>query len=121
MVFLRLRVERLVVAALVRAQARELRFGATQQHCEGGGVGAEVVRHPLYVGWLIVMWAAPTMTIAHLVFALMSTAYILIAIQLEERDLVHFHGDTYTEYKKQVPMLVPGKRRYAEPETTQPA
>ncbi|MDJ0657841.1 MAG: isoprenylcysteine carboxylmethyltransferase family protein [Xanthomonadales bacterium] len=72
-----------------------------------------IVRHPLYVGWLIVMWAAPTMTVAHLVFALMSTAYILIAIQLEEKDLVHFHGDQYTEYKKQVPMLIPGRRRYA--------
>ena len=70
-----------------------------------------IVRHPLYVGWLIVFWAAPTMTIAHLVFALVTTAYILVAIQLEERDLVHFHGDSYREYRKQVPMLVPFAKR----------
>ena len=51
------------------------------------------MRHPLYIGWLMIFWAAPTMTVAHLVFALMTTAYILIAIQLEERDLVAAFGD----------------------------
>ena len=65
-----------------------------------------VVRHPLYVGWLFVMWATPTMTIAHLVFAIVTTAYILIGIQLEERDLEDAHPE-YTDYKKQVPMLIP--------------
>jgi protein-S-isoprenylcysteine O-methyltransferase Ste14 len=65
------------------------------------------VRHPLYVGWLAVFWAAPTMTVAHLVFALLTTSYILIAIQLEERDLVAFHGTAYDEYRKNVPMLIP--------------
>jgi protein-S-isoprenylcysteine O-methyltransferase Ste14 len=65
------------------------------------------VRHPLYVGWLCVFWAAPTMTAAHLVFALLTTAYILIAIQLEERDLVAAHGTAYANYRKRVPMLIP--------------
>lgn len=73
-----------------------------------------IVRHPLYVGWLVVFWATPTMTVAHLVFALVTTVYILCAIRLEERDLIHFHGARYREYRRQVPMLVPfAKRRRA--------
>ena len=58
------------------------------------------MRHPLYVGWLLAFWATPTMTAAHLVFAVMTTAYILIAIRLEERDLVAVHGATYEEYRR---------------------
>jgi len=65
-----------------------------------------IVRHPLYVGWLLMFWAAPVMTVAHLVFTLGTTAYILIAIQFEERDLVRFHKE-YAEYRQQVPMLIP--------------
>ena len=66
-----------------------------------------LVRHPLYIGWLIIFWAAPTMTVAHLVFAVMTTAYILIAIRLEERDLVDAFGSDYVAYRRRTPMLVP--------------
>jgi protein-S-isoprenylcysteine O-methyltransferase Ste14 len=69
------------------------------------------VRHPLYVGWLTVFWAAPTMTTGRMVFALMCTGYILLAIQLEERDLVAHLGDKYAHYRAEVPMLIPALRR----------
>ena len=65
------------------------------------------VRHPLYVGWLLVFWATPTMTSAHLVFALTTTIYILMAIQWEEKDLVAIHGQAYADYQQRVPMLIP--------------
>lgn len=64
------------------------------------------VRHPLYVGWLLIFWAAPTMTLAHFTLAVCWTAYILIAIQLEERDLVRMHRE-YAKYREEVPMLIP--------------
>ena len=70
-----------------------------------------LVRHPLYVGWLFAFWSTPTMTLAHLLFSFATTAYILIAIQLEERDLVREHGDAYESYRQTVPMLVPFPRR----------
>jgi protein-S-isoprenylcysteine O-methyltransferase Ste14 len=69
------------------------------------------VRHPLILGFLIAFWAAPTMTAGRLLFAVATTAYCLIALQLEERDLLHYFGEKYVSYKKQVPMLVPIPRR----------
>jgi protein-S-isoprenylcysteine O-methyltransferase Ste14 len=69
-----------------------------------------IVRHPLYVGWFCVFWSAPTMTVTHLVFALATSAYILVAIRFEERDLLSMHPE-YAEYRRQVPMLVPALSR----------
>jgi protein-S-isoprenylcysteine O-methyltransferase Ste14 len=70
----------------------------------------KIVRHPLYVGWLVIFWSAPTMTAAHLLFAAGCTAYIVIAIRWEERDLVAAFGHTYSDYQARTPMLLPRLR-----------
>lgn len=70
-----------------------------------------LVRHPLMLGFIIVFWAAPTMTMGHLLFAAASTAYIVIAVQFEEKDLTDALGEDYRDYVHRVPMLVPGTKR----------
>jgi len=70
-----------------------------------------MVRHPLYVGWMTLVWATPTMSVAHLAFAVATTVYILLAIQIEERDLLAAHGTDYADYQKSTPMLIPALRR----------
>ena len=67
----------------------------------------KLVRHPIMLGFVIAFWATPRMTVGHLVFSMVTTAYILIALQLEERDLVASIGGEYMHYKKQVSMLLP--------------
>jgi protein-S-isoprenylcysteine O-methyltransferase Ste14 len=64
------------------------------------------VRHPLYIGWFMISWATPLMTVSHLVYAIGATVYILIAIRYEERDLIAAHPE-YEQYRRAVPMLVP--------------
>jgi protein-S-isoprenylcysteine O-methyltransferase Ste14 len=71
----------------------------------------KIVRHPIMLGFIMAFWATPRMTVGHLVFTLATTAYILIAIQLEERDIVSAHGTAYEEYRKNVSMLLPIPRR----------
>lgn len=71
----------------------------------------KIVRHPIMLGFIIAFWATPRMTVGHLVFAAVTTVYILIAVQIEERDLTHLYGDTYREYKREVSMLIPMPRK----------
>jgi protein-S-isoprenylcysteine O-methyltransferase Ste14 len=88
----------------------ELR-GKPYTHLKFGTPGPyRLIRHPLYLGWLFAFWATPTMTLAHLVFAVATTAYIFIAIVFEERDLVAAHPE-YERYRKRVPMIFPSLRR----------
>lgn len=69
------------------------------------------VRHPLYLGFMIAFWATPTMTVAHLFFAAMTTAYMLTAIRFEENDLIKHFGEKYAAYRQAAPMLIPFTKR----------
>lgn len=90
---------RQVWLALLGRPYTQLRFGTPGPY--------RLVRHPLYVGWFFAFWATPTMTYAHLLFAVATAAYILIAIQFEERDLIAEYGSVYEAYRREVPMLIP--------------
>ena len=70
----------------------------------------KVVRHPIYFGLLLVLWAAPTMSVGHLLFSLGATGYILIGATLEERDLIAIFGDTYRKYRREVSMFIPWRK-----------
>jgi len=78
-------------------------------------------RHPLYLSFFIAFWCAPTMTVGHLVFALLCTGFVLIAVNLEERDLVAEHGDNYRQYRRDVPKLLPSLSAGGRHSTTVPS
>lgn len=91
-------------------------FGRPYEHLPFRTPGIyKIVRHPLYVAWMIAFWTTPTMSVGHLLFAGLMTAYMLVAIPIEERDLVSLHGDRYRDYRERVPALMPRVTRSPRP------
>lgn len=88
-----------------RARRREYRPPEFKDHFY-----YRLIRHPLMLGFFIAFWAIPYMSVGHLLFSVATTGYILVALQLEERDLVAFHGEDYQRYREEVPMLCPWPR-----------
>ena len=91
-----------VITNLAGRKSTEMRFKTPGLY--------RVVRHPIYLGFIIAFWATPTMTVGHLLFAAVTTAYIIVGIWLEERDLVQLFGDDYRRYKERVSMLIPWRK-----------
>jgi methanethiol S-methyltransferase len=97
-------------------------FGLKQVYQHAKGIAAQpipfktpglykAVRHPLYLGFIVAFWSTPRMSVGHLFFAIMTTVYIVVAIQFEERDLIRSYGDSYRTYRQKVSMLIPIPRR----------
>jgi len=93
-------------------QVDKYRRGEEYEHLPfGRPLIYKIIRHPIMLGFIIAFWATPSMSVGHLLFAAVTSAYILVAIQLEERDLVSYHGEAYLEYRREVSMLVPIPKR----------